>query len=157
MKITTRTTNFFKPFSKVNYTKSGKFELENKRASLLIKDKKSGVYIIKKNSKVVYIGHSKTDVKKTLYRHFQVWNDRRHPDNKKVSIHERVTYFGQDYDNFLIKVFFTNTARQAEELEKNLIIRLKPKDNEIKYLNYQYSADFEIIENKINYKDEVPF
>ena len=32
----------------------------------------SGVYIIKEKDIVVYIGRSKSDVKKTLYRHFQV-------------------------------------------------------------------------------------
>ena len=37
---------------------------------------KSGVYIVKnKAGQIVYVGHSASDLYKTMYRHFQSWHD----------------------------------------------------------------------------------
>jgi hypothetical protein len=84
---------------------------------------KSGVYMIKEAGIIVYIGHSRTDVYKTMYRHFQQWTHREQ---------EVTTYAGQDIDNFTVRVIYC-TPKQAEAAEKYLIKRYKPRDNKYKY------------------------
>lgn len=84
--------------------------------------KKAGVYIIrsKKNKKPVYVGYSSNNLKRTLYRHFQNWND---PQQ------ERFIYDRNKYD---LKIYRTGT-KTAARLEKYLIDKLKPRDNKLKY------------------------
>jgi excinuclease UvrABC nuclease subunit len=85
--------------------------------------KKSGVYFIKDNTNTtIYIGHSSTNLYKTIYRHFQEWNDKRQ---------ERKVY---NKFNYTIRII-TTTPTQAPRLETYLIKKLKPRDNEIKYNN----------------------
>ncbi len=85
---------------------------------------KSGVYLISENSKVVYVGFSESDLYKTMYRHFQVWN---HTGQFVVS-----------YADFLktkeykVRIVYC-TAKQAAELEKALILKHRPRDNWNKY------------------------
>ena len=89
------------------------------------KRKKSGVYLIKRNS-ILYIGMSQTDLYKTMYRHFQSWQDK-----KQV----RVTYSKNDRSIF-VRVIYCTPVR-AERLEKALILKYNPKDNPEKYENYK--------------------
>lgn len=90
--------------------------------------KKSGVYVIYRNSDPVYVGMSKTDVYRTMYRHFQQWND-----NTQI----RVTYdLKRLRSNFTCRVIICTPA-QAERLEKMLILKYKPKDNPMKYSAFQ--------------------
>lgn len=103
-----KSTKFFKPYNKKNYNLSATGR---------------GVYIIKKGDVVVYVGLSYTDVKRTLYRHFQAWNDNRF---------ERVTYDGENRNLFKIKVIFCKTEKETAELEYLLIKKLKPRDNTAK-------------------------
>ena len=84
---------------------------------------KAGVYLIKEGKDIVYIGHSRTDVYKTMYRHFQEWTHREQ---------EVTTYAGQNLDNFTVRVIYC-TPKQAEAAEKYLIKRHKPRDNKYKY------------------------
>jgi hypothetical protein len=84
---------------------------------------KAGVYLIKEGKDIVYIGHSRTDVYKTMYRHFQEWTHREQ---------EVTTYAGQDLDKYTVRVIYC-TAKQAEAAEKYLIKRHKPRDNKYKY------------------------
>lgn len=92
-----------------------------------------GVYVIIENGVPVYVGMSKTDLYKTMYRHFQQWNDR---------TQVRVTY---NPNNPAIKtrVVYTNTPNQAATLERALIIKLAPRDNPQKLLNYTTSPSEE--------------
>ena len=80
--------------------------------------KQSGVYLIKDsgNNKVVYCGHSKTQLYKTIYRHFQQWNDRQQ---------ERIVF---DKKGFQIRIILC-TPSQCIRLETYLINKLKPKYN----------------------------
>lgn len=96
-----------------------------------------GVYVIYEDKKIVYVGFSRTDVKKTLYRHFQKWNDKRHPENKRMQRIERVTYMSKYFINqdYKIKVIFCKTPENAEDLESALITKLQPRDNDNK-LNF---------------------
>jgi len=90
----------------------------------------SGVYIIQKNGKIVYIGFSKTNLYRTMYRHFQQWN---HPKQEVVTYHKAVT---NPKNTFLVRIILC-TPKQAQRLEKYLIVRYKPADNPDKLLKYQ--------------------
>lgn len=80
---------------------------------------KSGVYIIRYNGKVVYVGMSKSDVYKTMIRHFQEWNDKQ----------KRVTY--PQKPEYRARVILC-TPLQAVKLETALILKHRPRDNEQK-------------------------
>ena len=91
---------------------------------------KAGVYLIKERGKLVYVGHSASDVYKTALRHFQAWDD---------PTQLRITYESRPWEDYTIRVV-TTTAKQAPALEKALIIRHQPRDNEMKYQFYQTNA-----------------
>jgi len=91
----------------------------------LLKDYKTGVYIIKENGKVVYIGVSLRNIYKTLYRHFENWNH----------ANQDVTCYDIDSKKYTYRVVFC-TESQAHVLEKILIKKLKPRDNRHKHESY---------------------
>ena len=111
-------TKFFKPYKKPQST------------NLKFTDGKAGVYIIKRPgaTKPLYVGMSGSNLYKTITRHFQAW-----PDPSQV----RVTY--SQKSNIVIRVILT-TPKQAERLEKYLILKYKPTDNPGKIANYQLDA-----------------
>jgi len=111
-------TKFFKP-----YAKPGKTNLK-------FTDGKAGVYLIKRRgeTKPIYVGMSQSNLYKTITRHFQAW-----PDPSQV----RITY-SQKAD-IVIRVIIT-TPKQAERLEKYLILKYKPEDNPNKIASYQLDA-----------------
>lgn len=84
--------------------------------------KKAGVYIIrsKKTKKPIYVGYSGNNLKRTLYRHFQVHND------------DKQQRFVYDKNKYEIKIYRTG-SKTAERLEKFLIEKLNPKNNKEKY------------------------
>lgn len=112
-------TKFFKPYN-------------DKKTICTLKSSGAGVYIIKHLNKLVYIGYSATDVKKTMYRHFQKWTDNRSTYTKGAEPYERVTYINRfNNDEYKCKVIFC-TPTQAAILEQALILKLKPRDNSLK-------------------------
>jgi len=113
-------------------------------AACTLKQTGCGCYIIYKDAKPVYVGMSRTDLKKTLYRHFQEWNDRRTDWTRKKENIERVTYFGQDKGRFKISVCWCKTPRLAAIVESHLIFTLKPKDNSNKLLGIDQEETAEI-------------
>lgn len=104
---------------------------------------KSGVYAIypKGEKNAVYIGHSKSNLYKTLTRHFQSWKD---PRQARVSYNDTG---GLYYFKALVM-----TPARAEKLERALIIKNRPKDNPNKLELYQL-ADLTRAEAK--YLEEV--
>lgn len=94
------------------YTEAGRTTFNEVR-------KRSGVYFIKKDGKIVYVGYSAGQLYKTLYRHFQAWN---HPFQRVV------TYKGQDRSRFSVRVILC-TGTRAERLESYFIKTLEPIDN----------------------------
>ena len=46
---------------------------ENDKPAIKSSWEKSGIYIIKQNDKIVYVGQSGYNLYKTMYRHFQSW------------------------------------------------------------------------------------
>jgi excinuclease UvrABC nuclease subunit len=81
-----------------------------------------GVYIIRNKNVILYIGYSGVDLYKTMYRHFQKWND-----------YSQVRVEYKNISNLKIDIILTSTKLQASRLEKALIIKYKPKDNPDQY------------------------
>jgi excinuclease UvrABC nuclease subunit len=79
-----------------------------------------GVYLIKdKKGVLVYVGHSVKHLYKTMYRHFQEWND---------NTQYRARYSKQGNT---VRIVIT-TAQQAPRLEQALILKHRPRDNQQK-------------------------
>jgi len=112
MKI--KSTKFFKPYKKVEGKEKCNFSFLQGHF---------GVYLIKKegSDKISYIGYSNSDLYKTMYRHFQSWNDK--------------TQFRAVYkkDTHEVRVMLCKTKKEVERLEKYLIQKLKPIDNKVTY------------------------
>jgi hypothetical protein len=108
--------------------------------------KKPGVYLIKVNGNLKYIGYSSTNVYKTLTRHFQSWEDPRQV---------RVTYPRASY--VTARVIYTTNGGQAARLEKALIIKYKPEDNPNKYANYVLDFEDKQIIEKVADVEDAPF
>lgn len=118
-----------------------------------------GTYIIREGKRIVYVGHSKTDVKKTLYRHFQLWTDIRQNAQRQAEGHDRVTYAGNNLDAYTIKVYYANSGKDAEALEQLLIGRIKPRDNSSKIMmfspkDYAAMADAEALAPVVDFDQE---
>lgn len=69
-----------------------------------------------------------------MYRHFQKWIDKRHPENKRTQRIARVSYEGRGFVNkdYRCKVIFCSSAEEAANLEGALIQKTKPRDNSLK-------------------------
>lgn len=111
-----------------------------------------GIYIIKKDGQIRYIGYSASSVYKALYRHFQEWNDQRG---------ERVTY--KRLAGITVRVVYCKSGAYAAKLERALIIKYRPVDNPDKLRGYQLEMnDKNILDEMDRIKDrsipiEVPF
>ena len=86
---------------------------------------KSGVYMIYKGENLRYVGFSANDLYKTMYRHFQSWQD-----EKQV----RVVY--KNLKDIKVRVVYC-PPMQAAKLERALIIKYSPTDNPQKLLNFK--------------------
>ena len=118
--------------------KSTKFFAPYTNETCNLKATGKGVYVIKKGNNIVYVGLSYSDLKRTMYRHFQKWTDRRTDWTKKNQNYERVTYDGENRNLFKVKVIFCKTDKEVTLLEYLLIKKLKPRDNTIKKALYDY-------------------
>ncbi len=136
---------------------SGWFAPYKKEKECTIDFTGTGVYIIKENDVVVYVGMSKKDVKSTLYRHFQKWTDRRGATRKKKEPYDRVTYKDKDILGFTYqcKVILFSNEHDAFVMESLLIKRLKPRDNKNK-AEKKYGIHYDKIE-KSKFESEAGF
>ena len=82
---------------------------------------RSGVYQIKENGVLVYIGASANVYRKSL-RHFEPYEGQ----NNKKDYHKYL-----DTKEFTIRITLTNTPHQAYLLESALIAKHQPRDNYI--------------------------
>jgi excinuclease UvrABC nuclease subunit len=116
--------------------------------------KKSGVYIIKRNStnEIIYVGYSGNNLYRTIYRHFQEHNDK-----------EQERFLFTKY-SCTIRVLLS-TPIQAEKWEKVLILKYNPKFNKNKYdkikakkeeINFDVE-EFNPIAKKEYLNEECPF
>lgn len=91
---------------------------------------KPGVYIVYKKTAsgrqaLKYIGFSRTDVYKALYRHLQSWED---PKQTRITFKQK--------NNLLVKVIYCKNAETAQKLEGALILKYKPLQNINKYKDF---------------------
>lgn len=94
---------------------------KNGKTNIAFAKGKPGVYIIKENNKIVYVGYSGTDVYRTALRHFQQWSDSAYPN--------RITYVDKlRSKKYTIRIVLTSASR-AIKLETGLIRKHKPRDN----------------------------
>jgi len=108
--------------------------------------RQNGVYLIKYNGQIVYIGYSAGSLYKTITRHFQSWKDKNQV---------RVTY--PQSESYKVRVVYTRTGSQAAELERALILKYRPKDNPNKYENYLFTKDEKNTITEIYDNSEAPF
>ena len=119
--------------------------IEGTRKTTFNQRNKAGVYIIFKEGNVRYVGMSQTDVYKSLYRHFQDWNDK---------TQERVVY--TYLKGIKCRVIYC-TAAQALRLERALILTMKPTDNPNKFLQYTLDLKDKETIKQAQQAEEVPF
>lgn len=86
-----------------------------------------------------------------MYRHFQRWNHRFQPV---------VTYAGKIKSHtYTVRVIYC-TKKQADKLEKMLIKKYQPRDNDLSYIDYEpTSYDTNLVDDYFNTNviTEVPF
>lgn len=100
-----------------------------------------GVYIIRKNKDILYIGYSGTDLYKAMYRHFQKWND-----------YSQVRVLYSNLKDLKVDIIICSTKIESSRLEKALIIKYKPKENPDQYwLNFDTDNKEEEIYKEYNY------
>ena len=104
-----------------------------------------GVYLIYKNGELRYVGMSQSNLYKTMYRHFQNWEDKKQ---------ERVVY--KYLSGIKCRVIYC-TAAQAAKLERALILKYKPTDNPNKLELFTLDASDEKMIQQVKEADEVPF
>lgn len=110
---------------------------------------KSGVYLIKENGKLVYVGYSETNLYRTMYRHFESWTHKSQ---------EVITYASKMSRNkYTVRVVLCG-PKKAAQLERSLIIKHRPKDNANKYTNYTLEfRDKQVVQDYIKVEQEAPF
>ena len=118
----------------------------NKQLRLKASGNQKGVYILKKNNEIIYIGYSGSNIYKTLTRHFQSWDDK---------TQTRITY--SKNQNIKARIVYTSTATQAAKLEKALILKYKPTDNPNKYEQYNLNLSDDNLINNYQNEAEAPF
>lgn len=92
-------------------------------------ERTSGVYVIRdrRSSRVLYVGESHTGrLFDTVTRHFRKWKLYRDPQGRRFG--------GTTYDRELVRVSWARVpADQADEIQRALIAKLNPRDNEIEF------------------------
>jgi hypothetical protein len=100
---------------------------------------KTGVYFIrdKKTQKILYVGYSGSNLYRTIYRHFQRWEDGQY----------RAT-FNKNNKSYQLQILFCS-PQQAARLEKFFIKKYKER-GEAEKNNYQYETSEETIKSNSN-------
>jgi hypothetical protein len=123
----------------------------------------AGVYLIKENGTLVYVGYAGECLYRTLYRHFQNWTSKSYHSNKVAPAPYRVSYRQQMSSNTYEVRLIHCSKKQASRLEKVLILRYNPRDNRIKYQQYELDKWDKRIENTyaaieaVEQGEEAPF
>lgn len=94
--------------------------------------KHAGIYLIKENGVIVYVGMSAYCVVKALYRHFYRWAN----DPTRKTRFPRVTYVNHLEDRNYEVCVMKCSKDDAPKIERGLIIAIKPRDNRERYEFY---------------------
>lgn len=104
------------------FGRSGTIRQGKLSAGLKAAQKKAGVYRVFEGKKLVYVGNSRSDLARTILRHFQNWKDSNYRTNYRV-----------DQKSYLIEITVIKNRNEKEilALEQALIDRAKtpPRDN----------------------------
>lgn len=116
--------------------------------------KKSGVYLIKENGILVYVGMSRSNLQEALYRHFQDWS--------RSWRQRRVFYKNELSEHNYEVACITTDAGAAHPLEKCYILEYNPRDNHMRYEEYRSQVDIKISESihegiYVNADEVLPF
>lgn len=111
--------------------------------------KKCGVYLIRENGKIVFVGYSENDLYRTMYRHFQTWNH----TGQEVAVYQgnfKGSGAGRSQsrykpDNKITVRVVYGTAKQARALEIWLIQKIKPRDNADHYLDWPQTRYLQLV------------
>lgn len=124
----------FKNNSMIKFRKTNVYKIENGnfRSNIDYLKDQTGVYFIYDDSgKLVYIGHSTSNLKKTIMRHFQQWSLSRFEELQGVS-RDRITYTSNKQKRtYKVKAYITKKG-DAYKLEQTLIEKYRPRDNKEK-------------------------
>ena len=107
---------------------------------------KKGVYLIRElpSKQIVYVGMSKSNLWKALYRHFQSWNDYR---CRRVVYHDR--------DRYEVKTLVLEQG-EVDRYERSLIREFLPRDNADMYEDFEdIISGMDTVLGEI--KNEIPF
>ena len=120
---------------------------------------KPGVYIIYKKTAsgreaLKYVGFSRTDVYKALYRHLQNWDDPKQ---------QRITF--KNLAGIVVKVIYCKNSQTAKKLEGALILKYKPIRNINKYSDFIIDESEKELLKQLGqikpgiyeYKEDLPF
>ena len=97
-----------KPYKIINGVKHTTFNIRNKGGVYLI-------YDLEENLK--YVGMSTNNLYKTMYHHFQSWND-----YKNYYPQKRVLY---DPEQVKVRIVYSSSLKQIDRLEKGLIFKYR--------------------------------
>ncbi len=104
--------------------------------------KKAGVYFIRENGILVYVGMSRSNLQEALYRHFQDWS--RSWKQKRVFYKHEV-----DVHNYEVACI-TTESDQAHPMEKCYILQYNPRDNHMRYEEYRNAVNIVISESEFD-------
>lgn len=133
-------TGFISPFS-------GMFNKRYRNRVLKARGK-TGVYLIKENDKIVYIGMSQSCVCEALYRHFYDYADKGH--------HSRHIYDVDDEEKEYKVHILELAPEDAPRVEAALIACLNPRDNKVKWERAMKSviAEYEEYQDSLKPREE---
>lgn len=87
---------------------------------------KKGIYFIYESGVLIYIGSSKSNLYKTVLRHFQQWNDT--AQLRRISYKNKL---GRKVYTVAFKLRPSKTPEQIEAEEYKLIRKYEPRDNKL--------------------------
>lgn len=113
-------------------------------------EKLSGVYFIrsKETGAVVYVGQSQSQLKKTIYRHFQEWQDKTRRALWGTSTRKSYSKYGYEVR------FIVCSPDQATRLEKLYIGKHQPRDCNEKYKSF-FGQSWEEVEKNPDFSEAI--
>lgn len=115
----------------------GKNSLGNRKSNITGCWDKFGLYFIKENGRLVYIGKSSHNLHKTMYRHFEKWECRDWWKEQYTLRSLTSMYNLNDTEKVYTVSFLVTKPGDEKELEKILVVKHNPRDNKVKYLMYK--------------------
>lgn len=94
--------------------------------------REAGIYIIRENGVIIYVGMSQSCIVEALYRHFYYWKN----DPTRTTNFPRTTYYDKMGSNSYDAAIFVTEKADAPKIERGLILSIQPRDNRERYQSY---------------------